>query len=43
MDNQSICTSVFKEGQKLSSEYYTKIWITLINQLEKSKQILSGV
>lgn len=38
------CRSVFREGaQATTTERYTKIWITLINQIEKSKAVLAEV
>ncbi len=36
------CRSVFQNGtQETTTERYTKIWITLINQIEKSKEVLA--
>lgn len=39
----SVCKSVFKGGENQPTpEKYTNIWITLINQIERSKQVLAG-
>lgn len=39
----SNCKSIFKSGEnKLTPEYYTRIWIALINQVERNKQLLAG-
>ncbi len=36
------CRSVFLKGTRdTTTERYTKVWITLINQIEKSKQVLA--
>ena len=37
-----ICRSVFQKGAPTTTtEKYTQIWITLINQIEKSKEVLA--
>ena len=37
-----ICRSVFQKGvPTTTTEKYTQIWITLINQIEKSKEVLT--
>lgn len=39
----SACQSVFREGaQPLTVERYTQLWIHLINQCEREKQLLSA-
>ena len=39
-----ICRSVFQKGEPTTTtEKYTQIWITLINQIEKSKKVLAEV
>ena len=39
----SPCRSVFREGtENVTKEKYTQLWVTLINQLECSKQTLTG-
>ena len=39
-----ICRSVFQKGAPTTTtEKYTQIWITLINQIEKSKKVLAEV
>ena len=41
--NDSHCKSYFKSGEDCPTvQNYTNIWIQLINQLERSKVILSG-
>lgn len=36
--NKCLCKSVFKDGrQSTSKEEFTKIWIELINRIEKNK------
>lgn len=36
------CRSIFQNGAATTTtEKYTQIWITLINQIEKSKEILA--
>ena len=41
--NDSICKSYFKSGKECTNvQNYTDVWIRLINQLERSKVILSG-
>ena len=41
--NDSHCKSYFKSGAGCTTvQNYTNIWIQLINQLERSKVILSG-
>lgn len=34
---QVICKSVFKSGENTTKNQYTKIWIALINQMERNK------
>ncbi len=42
--NNSVCKSYFKSGKNSTTvQAYTSVWIQLINQLERSKAILSGV
>lgn len=37
------CKSVFRAGtEKVTKENYTQLWISLINQMERSKKILAG-
>lgn len=37
---QRPCTSVFKSGENVTTtEAFTQVWITLINQLEQTKRI----
>lgn len=37
------CHSVFRQGaETTTSESYTKLWIELINQIERDKAVLSG-
>ncbi len=38
---ESACKSVFKEGENRAGRY-TRIWVTLINQMERNKQVLAG-
>lgn len=39
----SACRSVFRQDEEpITSEKYTQLWITLINQIERGKQILSN-
>ena len=41
--NNSHCKSYFKSGENCTTvQNYTNVWIQLINQLERSKLILSG-
>ena len=43
MMNDSTCKSYFKSGENCTTvQTYTNVWIQLINQLERSKVILSG-
>lgn len=45
MNNQglAICRSVFKSGGSVPTvEQFTKAWSALINQLEKSKEVLAA-
>lgn len=43
MMNDSHCKSYFKSGENCTTvQTYTNVWIQLINQLERSKAILSG-
>lgn len=38
----TLCRSIFKNAENaLTPEHYTKIWIQLINQLEKSKETVA--
>ncbi len=38
--SKSVCSSVFKSGESTTSKtQFTKIWIELINRLEKNKEI----
>lgn len=38
----TFCQSVFRDTENaLTPERYTKIWIQLINQIEKSKEIVA--
>lgn len=38
----SACRSVFRQDEEpITSEKYTQLWITLINQIERGKQVLS--
>lgn len=40
--NNSICKSYFRSGEECTTvQSYTDVWIRLINQLERSKVILS--
>ena len=39
----TVCRSVFRQDSgTTTSENYTQLWIALINQIERGKQILSG-
>ena len=39
-----ICRSVFQKGAPTTTtERYTQVWITLINQIEKGKKVLAEV
>lgn len=38
-NHRPLCQSVFNSN--LTSERYTKLWIDLINQLEKSKEVVA--
>lgn len=43
MNTTSICTNIFKNGDPApASDTFTKVWINLINQMEKNKAILGG-
>ena len=43
MMNDSHCKSYFKSGGDCTTvQAYTNVWIRLINQLERSRMILSG-
>lgn len=43
MNDDVFCKSYFKSGESCTTvQAYTDIWIQLINQLERSKAILSG-
>lgn len=38
-----ICTSVFRNGKSTpTADQITKVWINLINRLEKSKEIIAA-
>lgn len=37
--DKNLCKSVFKSGENTSKSQFTKKWIELINQLEKSKSV----
>ena len=39
----SVCRSVFHSGEATTKEYYTQVWVRLINLLEKNKSVLSNV
>lgn len=40
----SPCRSIFRDGAaETTKEAYTALWISLINQMERSKKILAGV
>ena len=37
-----VCRSVFQKGASTTTtEKYTQIWITLINRIEKNKEVLA--
>ncbi len=39
-----ICKSIFKDGKNTPSrESFTRVWINLINRMEKSRRDLTGV
>ncbi len=39
----SPCRSIFKGGEnRPTPERYTQIWITLINRIERNRQVLTG-
>ncbi len=39
--NSAPCKSIFEGGKKETTrEQFTQIWITLINQIEKSREIV---
>lgn len=41
--NDSHCKSYFKSGENCTTiQEYTNVWVQLINQLERSRAILSG-
>lgn len=41
--DHSICKSYFKSGKNSTTvQTYTNVWIQLINQMERSKAILSS-
>lgn len=41
--NNSVCKSYFKSGKNSTTvQTYTSVWIQLINQMERSKVILSS-
>ena len=43
MNDSVLCKSYFKSGETCTTvQAYTSVWIKLINQLERSKAILSG-
>lgn len=35
------CRNVFRDGN-ITKEKYTKLWAVLLNQMERSKQVLTG-
>lgn len=38
----TVCRSIFQNNaETVSTEKYTQLWITLINQIERGKQFLS--
>lgn len=40
-DEHRLCKSIFKDGKSMpTKEEYTRKWIALINQLEKSKKFV---
>lgn len=42
-DQNTYCKSVFKYGTEgLTTERLTEVWITLINQIERSKAVIAG-
>lgn len=40
VNHPPLCQSIFHDNN-LTSERYTKLWINLINQLEKSKETVA--
>ena len=43
MNKTTNCQSIFKCGaSEPTSQDFTRVWITLINQLEPSKAVLAG-
>lgn len=43
MDNDSLCKSIFRSGDSvISKEQFTKKWIELINNSEKSRALIFG-
>jgi len=38
----SPCKNIFKNGEAVTREEFTQIWIDLINRMEKNKSILAG-
>ena len=43
MDTTAKCKSIFYSGEATTKERYTQVWIRLIDQLEKSKSVLTGI
>lgn len=40
----SSCRSVFQSGESAPAiEQFTRLWISMINQIEKSKEIVTGI
>lgn len=39
---KQICRSVFKSGENMTKNQFTKKWIELVNRLEKSKGFIEG-
>lgn len=43
MSETTACRSIFKNGgDTVTVQEFTNMWITLINQMERSKAILAG-
>lgn len=43
MTGQTMCRSVFKDGEPLDTEKYTQVWIDLIDQLERARALTHSV
>lgn len=44
MNEKTYCQSIFKSGREVPTRQdMTRIWITLINRMEQSKSVVSGV